>query len=118
MSRIAAKDARSIRNREPLPAYSSEKEQYTFGGGGTKRNGRNSQIRFQIREMAAEMTAIEQTHFENVKRLWKEDGVQSNWTLESDDYRCKVRKGNFQWFEFRLRHGWQFVPKEQIIEQM
>ena len=67
--------------------------------------------------MAAEMTAIEQTHFENVKRLWKEDGGHSNWTLDSDDYRCKVRRGIFQWFEFRLRHGWLFVPKEQIIEQ-
>ena len=63
------------------------------------------------------MTAIEQTHLENVKRLWKEDGGHSNWTLDNDDYRCKVRKGILQWFEFRLRHGWIFVPREQIIEQ-
>ena len=70
--------------------------------------------------MAAEMTLntqmneLEKTHFEKVKQFWREDGKYSNWTLENDDYRCKVRIGEFQWFEFRLRHGWVFVPKERI----
>lgn len=60
------------------------------------------------------MTETEKVHFGNVKQLWFEDGSYENWTLENNDYRCKVRMGIFQWFEFRLKHGWLFVPKEKI----
>ena len=63
---------------------------------------------------AAKMTETEKVHFGNVKQLWFEDGSYENWTLENSDYRCKVRMGAFQWFEFRLKHGWLFVPKERI----
>lgn len=66
--------------------------------------------------MAAKVTDFEKIHFENVKRLWKEDGGHPNWTMHNEAYRCKVRKGIFQWFEFRLRHGWHFIPKEDIIK--
>lgn len=60
------------------------------------------------------MNETESIHFRNIKQLWLEDGSHENWTLERDDYRCKVRMGAFQWFEFRIRHGWVFVPKEMI----
>lgn len=60
------------------------------------------------------MTETEKVHFGNVRQLWFEDGSYENWTLENSDYRCKVRMGSFQWFEFRLKHGWVFVPKERI----
>ena len=61
-----------------------------------------------------EMSEMEKIHFRNVKQLWLEDGGHDNWTLENGDYRCKVRTGQFQWFEFRLKHGWVFVPREKI----
>ena len=60
------------------------------------------------------MTETERVHFGNIRQLWSEDGSYENWTLENGDYRCKIRTGIFQWFEYRLKHGWVFVPKERI----
>ena len=65
------------------------------------------------------MTPTEKIHLENIRKLWIGDGAPKRWSIDNEDYKCKIRlndsgKSELKWFEYKLKNGWEYVPDLDI----